>query len=175
MSTPFNHSTTLYRCYHICRLDGGETVSDHDGCPALPGLVQSILHNLLTLCVQGRGGLIQEEDFGVPYQSTGNGNALLLTSRQLTTSLPNMCVITIRKLYDEIVSIGILSSCNDFFQGGSFSAQADILSNGGVEQNWLLTHNANVGTQPLQIQGFYITSIESDLQAGKKSPGFHTI
>ena len=59
-------------------VDGGETVSDDDTGPALPGLVQSILHYPLTLCVQGRGGLVQEEDFGVPHESSGNGDALLL-------------------------------------------------------------------------------------------------
>ena len=58
-------------------------MSYDDGSPALPGLVQSLLYYLLTLCVQGRGGLVQEEDLGVPHQSTGNGYTLLLTSRQL--------------------------------------------------------------------------------------------
>ena len=56
----------------------GLPVSDDKGGPTLPGLVQSLLHYPLTLCVQGRGGLIQEEDFGVPHESSGNGDALLL-------------------------------------------------------------------------------------------------
>ena len=61
-------------------------VSNDDGCPPLPGLIQSLLYHLLTLSVQGRGGLIQEEDFRFPHQSSGYGNALLLPSRQLAAS-----------------------------------------------------------------------------------------
>ena len=85
----------LFVCPHFCNLpclddhnhigivDGGETVSNDDAGPALPGLVQSLLHYLLTLSVQSRGGLVQEEDLGVPHQSPRYRNPLLLSSRQL--------------------------------------------------------------------------------------------
>lgn len=38
---------------------------------------------LFTLCVQGRRGLIQQQDLGVPDDRPGNGDALLLSSGQL--------------------------------------------------------------------------------------------
>ena len=95
VSARFKHFSIVDHCYAVGIVDSGETVSDHDACPALPGLVQSILHILLTLCVQGRGGLVQEEDFGVPHQSTGDGNALFLTSRQLGTLTTHISVETL--------------------------------------------------------------------------------
>jgi len=61
-------------------LDGGETVGDDDGGPSLPGLVQSLLHDLLALSVQGRRGFVKEENFGVADQGPGDGHALLLAS-----------------------------------------------------------------------------------------------
>ena len=151
VSAPLHHPTTFNRRYYVRCLDGGETVSDHDGGPALPGLVQSILHYLLALCVQGRGGLVQEEDFGVPHQSTGDSKALLLPPRQLGTPLSHKSTVAIWKLRDEVVSVGIFCSSLDLLHSGSLFAIADVFGNGGVKQNWLLTHNTDVGTQPLQV------------------------
>ena len=73
-----SHFARFYHDDAVGVVDGGEAVSDDDTGPALPGLVQSLLHYLLALCVQGRGGLVQEEDFGVPHESSGDGDALLL-------------------------------------------------------------------------------------------------
>ena len=95
VSARFKHFSIVDHCYAVGIVDGGETVSNHNACPALPGLVQSFLHYLLTLCVQGRGCLIQKEDFGVPHQSTGDGDALLLTSGQLGTLTTHISVETL--------------------------------------------------------------------------------
>jgi len=53
----------------VCAIpvDSREAVSNHNAGTPLPGLVQCILDNLLTLCVQGRGGLIQEENLWISH------------------------------------------------------------------------------------------------------------
>ena len=79
-------------------LNGGESMGNDDGGAALPGLVQCLLHYLLTLCVQGRGGLVQEKDPGVSHQSPGNGDALLLSSTQLSPLGSNISVVTLETL-----------------------------------------------------------------------------
>ena len=48
--------------------DGGEPVGNSDGSAALLGLLQGLLHHLLALRVQGRGGLVQQQDGRVPAQ-----------------------------------------------------------------------------------------------------------
>ena len=80
-------------------IDGGEAVSDHDAGPALPGLVQGLLHHLLALCVQGRGGLVQQQDLGVPHQCPGYGYALLLPSTQLSALCTHIGVIALEIRY----------------------------------------------------------------------------
>ena len=72
---------------NLVSLDGGESVGNDDAGPTFPGLVQSLLNYLLTLCVQSRGGFVQEEDLGVPHQSTGNGNSLPRQLGSLTTHI----------------------------------------------------------------------------------------
>ena len=46
--------------------DGGEAVGDGDGGAALLGPLQRLLHHLLALRVQRRGGLVQQQDGRVP-------------------------------------------------------------------------------------------------------------
>ena len=86
MCALFYHLPSLDHSNAVGIVDGGEAVSDHNARPSLPGLVQGLLHYLLALCVQGRGGLVEEEEFGVPHQSTGDGNSLLLSPGQLGAS-----------------------------------------------------------------------------------------
>merc|ERR1711990_155514 len=59
----------------------GQPVCDGDRCPTHLSLIQRLLHHLLALHVQGRGGFIQQEDLGVPDQNPGNCNPLLLSTR----------------------------------------------------------------------------------------------
>ena len=46
------------------------------------GVTTSALSNSYPLCsgIQSGSGFIQEKDLGVPHESSGNGNALLLSS-----------------------------------------------------------------------------------------------
>ena len=97
VSARLYHFSIVDDCNTVSIVDGGEAVSNDDAGPALPGFVQSFLYYLLTLCVQGRGGLVQEEDFGVPHQSTGNGNALFLPSRQLGTLTPYIGAVALQE------------------------------------------------------------------------------
>ena len=77
-------------------VDGRETVSNDNGGPSLPGLVQCLLNHLLTLRVQGRGGLIKEEDLGVSDQCSSDGYPLLLSTTQLTPFRSNFCTVPLQ-------------------------------------------------------------------------------
>jgi len=52
--------------------------------------VSAHLHNCLALAVQCRGSLVQQQDFGVLKDSTGDSDALLLASTELHPSLPHL-------------------------------------------------------------------------------------
>ena len=51
---------------------------------------------LLALRVQGRGGLVQQQDLGVPDDRPGDGDALLLTAGQLGTLRAHVGVVLLR-------------------------------------------------------------------------------
>ena len=52
-----------------------------------------LLHDVLTLGIQCRSRLVQQEDPRLQRQRTSDGNALLLTARELDPSLPHEGVV----------------------------------------------------------------------------------
>lgn len=58
-------------------------MSNSDGRPPLGGLVNGGLHNFFGIGVEGGRGFVEQENLGIPEQSAGNRDSLLLPSRQL--------------------------------------------------------------------------------------------
>ena len=69
----------------VALLDGTETVRNRDRCTALGCAIQCVLNNSFTIAVEGRCGLIKEKNGRVTEQSTGDGDALFLSTAELTT------------------------------------------------------------------------------------------
>ena len=89
--------SVLYHGYAVCTVDGREAVCNHDARPSNPGLVQGLLYDLLTLGVQGRGGLVQQEQLRISHQGTGDGNALLLSPGQLGAFASHIGVVALHR------------------------------------------------------------------------------
>ena len=58
----------------------------------------------------------------------------------------------------KVVSIGLLGGLHYLFMGGILSAEWDVVWYGAGKQDWLLTHNPNVISEPHRIQFCYIVS-----------------
>ena len=157
------HTTVFNGDNDVSVLDGGEAVGNDNGCAAFPSSVQGLLYSGFTLCVQGRGGFVKEEDLGVGHQCSGDCNTLLLSTAQLGARFSHESLITFGKLHDEVVSIGILCCFLYLLHRGILLPIADVLSNGGVKEDWLLTHHSNVTAKPLQVQLLDVHSTNQDL------------
>ena len=69
----------------------------------------SRVDNLLAFCVECTGRLIKEQYFWISYERSGNGYALLLSTRQLCSLLTNTRLITLR---DVLVSESVKETSN---------------------------------------------------------------
>lgn len=65
---------------------------------------------LLALGVQGRGGLVQQQDLGVTDDRPGNGNALLLAAGKLRTLGAHVGVVFLRQQQQERFQIPLAGS-----------------------------------------------------------------
>ena len=80
MRARLEEQTVAHDVDAVCVLDRRQTVSNRDRRTASSSLVQSVLHDTLTLGVQGGRGLIQKEDLRVGDDSASDGDTLLLTT-----------------------------------------------------------------------------------------------
>ena len=143
--------------------DGGESVRDHDGRAPLTRLVQRVLHHRLALGVERRRRFVEQKDLGVSNQCARNGDALLLSARQLRTSLANqsfkflcVCKSTLKLLYinqlsqpsanlwkllNEVKCVCQLRRLNHIIHTAALAPEHDVLLDGRIEQYGLLTDN----------------------------------
>ena len=60
--------------------DGRQPMGDYQGCPVFHKVFQCFLHLAFRFGIQGRCGLIEDQDGRIFQQSTGNGKSLSLSS-----------------------------------------------------------------------------------------------
>ena len=86
MCSPLHNFSLVYDQDQVCMLDGGEPVCYNDGGPVLHQLNDGILNQSLRFCIQGRGGLIQDQDGRIGHHCAGNADTLLLTPAELASA-----------------------------------------------------------------------------------------
>ena len=60
--------------------------------------------------VEGRGGLVQQEDGGVPDEGPGDSDSLLLAPGQLGALVPHQGIQLLRQLLDEAPGVRLQAS-----------------------------------------------------------------
>jgi hypothetical protein len=65
----------------------------------------------LTLRVQGRRGLIQQQHTWLAHQSARNGHALLLPAAQLAAARAGLGGVALVEAHNEVVRVGLLDVC----------------------------------------------------------------
>jgi hypothetical protein len=99
MRSGFDHSPVFHADDNISISDGRQAVRYNNSCPSFPGLysentkiewkkllvylLQSFLHRCFTPGVQRTGRFVQQQNARITDQSSGDGDALLLTTAQL--------------------------------------------------------------------------------------------
>ncbi|RUS71935.1 hypothetical protein EGW08_020310, partial [Elysia chlorotica] len=115
---------------------------------------------LLALVVQGGRGLVQEQDLGVPDESSRDGHSLLLASAELCALAAHIGGVALG-LY-EVVDVGRLGGLNDLIHadGPGVVSIRDVLGDALVKQDGLLGHQADLGAQPGQVQVLQVVLVQ---------------
>ena len=143
-------------------LDGGKTVSHHDGGAALAQLVQSLLDQDLGGVVQGRGSLVQNEDGGIFQKHAGDGQSLLLSARQPHATLADDRLIAVLQSHDVVVDVGPLGGLDDLLLGGVQTAVEDVVADGGVEQVNVLLDDTDIAAHRGHGHGVKLFSVNEN-------------
>ena len=85
---------------------GGEPMGDHERGSSGKQRGDRRLNELLALCIEVAGGLVEDQDLGRRTNRPGYGQALLLAARELDATLADKRFVVLGQLDDELVGIG---------------------------------------------------------------------
>ncbi|MNN44008.1 hypothetical protein D3C81_1582760 [compost metagenome] len=107
---------------------------------------------MLGFQVECRSGLVKNQHLGVLQENTRYGDTLLLSSRQLHSAFPDLGVIPVRQLHDEIMGIRRLGRCDNLLITRRRIAKENIIPHRAAEQEIVLQHHPHGPPQALLRQ-----------------------
>ena len=113
-------------------------MGDHYGRTVLHQVLQRFLYQTFGFRIQGGCGLIQDQDRGILQDRTGDTDSLALSTRQFSTSVTYIGIVTFLTRYDKIVSVSDAGGFLHLFHRSSFHSKSDIVEEGIVKQDSLL-------------------------------------
>ena len=113
--------------------DSAQSVSNHHHSLTAfaDQFVESLLHLVFTLGIQGTRGFVEEQNFGLSDEGSGDCNALFLAAREFDASLANDCFVGIWEealVMNELVGVWHLGSLVEHFEDFGISFVFDIES-----------------------------------------------
>src|SRR5262245_41176271 len=96
------------------------------------------LNELLTLRVQVAGRLVEDQDLGRRQDGPGNGQALLLATRELDATLADKRFVLLGQSDNELVGVRAPGGVFDLRVRGIGAAVGDVVVYGTVEQTDVL-------------------------------------
>src|SRR5712691_5655464 len=137
-------------------------MGDDEGRTILSEATDSLLDQLLGLRIDGRCGLIEDQDLGIAQDSSDNGDPLALPPGELVPPLADLRVIAVRLGQDKAVGIGSLRRLNDLLEARPRLAVADVLGNRPTKQERLLEHDADLVPQVLELDLADVHAVDLD-------------
>lgn len=108
---------------------------------------EGLLNEMLVFGIDACGRFIENDDRRIFQNRTGNRNALLFTARKRAAALADNRIVAVRKIHDEIVAARLFGGFDHFFFGGVRLSEADIGTDGVVEEIDVLKHHRYIGKQ----------------------------
>ena len=166
MGAPFGNDAVVQYKNLVCILNGGQAVGDDEGRTAYHELVQRILYHLFAFRIQGRGGLVKDEDFRVLQDGPGNGDTLALASGKNQSPVPHLRINAIRQFPDEFFRIGGTDGSPHLFVGGIQAAVEHIVLNGCIKEECVLGHQTDLVAKGAQLRLPNIHAVDIYFTAG---------
>jgi len=153
---------TVYENYNLISIsDSRKSMSNdynRDFC-ALPIVIYGILNNFLIHFIQSGGSLIKKEDLGFLQESSGDGDSLLLASRQGSSRSPYDCIKSRFNLLNESPSVGGNERIFDLGVSSIWFGEFHVFSDRCVEKHWFLTNIAYVLSKVSEVKIFNFSTV----------------
>src|SRR4051812_3147172 len=99
--------------------------------------MHGVLNDLFTLGIQGRGGLIQQQNGGIAQDGPGDADALLLATGELAPLVANDGVVLLVLMLDEVIRMRLFGGDDHLLLGRISTAIGDVGVNGVMEKEYI--------------------------------------
>lgn len=98
MSAGFHNTSLLQNNNPVGLLDGRETMGNGDRGAVLSNPVERGLHDLLATNIDGTGGLVKDDNLGLPYNAASNSDTLALATGKLRAAVADGGIVSLDML-----------------------------------------------------------------------------
>ncbi|MNC07976.1 hypothetical protein D3C75_555460 [compost metagenome] len=137
-------------------------MSDDECGSAYGQISQGLLNRGFGLCVQRGSSFIQNQNRRILEEHASDSQALLLSTGQLHTALPDDCLHSIWQILNELLQMSTSRSFPDFRQLCIQFPIGDILANCPGEQENILLHDPDLFAQRFQLHVTDIDTVNRD-------------
>src|SRR5690606_486835 len=130
--------------------------------PVVHQIVERYLNLGFGLGIEGRRGLIEDQNRCILEKRPGDAEALALTAGKHHATLADKGVVALRQIADEAVAERITRSLYDFLVGRSGAAVADVLADTAVEQCGFLRHHGDLLAQAVLADAANVLTVDED-------------
>ena len=141
----------------------GDAVGDEEGGASLHDLSEVTENRLLSVGVDRRKGVVENEDRRLADERPGQGGALFLAAGEGDAALADEGVEAALELLDVLAQLGLLRGEGDLFRSGIFDAVGDVGADRIGEQEGVLRDVADIGAQFLERPFLRRNSIDAQL------------
>ena len=165
MISLLNDISILHHQDQICILNSRQSVGDNKTCSALHQVIHGFLDLHLGSGINGRCGLIKDQDLIICQDRPRDSKKLLLALGNIAGLLVKYHLITARLLHDEIMDVSRFCCCDHLFICCVQSSVADIFHDGSGKQPGVLQHHSEHLTEIAAIEVPDIMSVNLDASA----------
>src|SRR5690606_31626552 len=140
-------------------------MGDHKGRAPAGEFAEIRLNLLLRLTVEGRGGLVEEEDLRVLEHRACDRDPLLFAAGELQAALPDHGVPAVGQRLDEVADPGEARGFLDLRLACVRSAVGDVVADRVVEEPRVLRSDADRGTYRLLRRRADVLPVDRDAPA----------
>ena len=138
VSAAFRDFSILHDINTVCSGDGRKPMGNHEHGLASGECGECLLYTDFVIGISKCGGLIQDQDRRVFQNCPGNGDPLMFTAGQVDAVRTDDRVNAVRKLIDDIHTLGGFQCLKYLLPGSIRPCHPDIFQNGGLDQPTVL-------------------------------------
>lgn len=154
------HGTTIEHIDAIDVLDSREAMRDNDTRASLHEFLEWVLDESLCLSIESTRRFIEDEYLWICEYGSSDSDTLLLTSRELQSSLSHLCLPSVWEWLDEVQDIGFFTRFSECFLCHTISHIFEIMTDRLIEECGILEYTGESGSIAFKSEILYFFSID---------------